>query len=601
MYDNHLALEKDTGRMKMPSRIMLSKNIASTILKYFDAHFSLYSEVTRTAAETFRSGDWLAGRKAVSKRIMMYDKRVKEAINHLQNNYQQSYLNIQLWKDIKHQYLGLLNKHNRPELAETFYNSVFTGLFSRHYYNNQHIFVRPSISTERIEGEHPVFASYYPIQDGWKKSVLRILNQINIDLPFENIRGDVCNILKRITDSYDNDTNLAVHFQLQVLKPVFYRNKGAYIIGRAINGPNRIPFIIVIARKTTGEIYVDTLITNPDDVANIFSFSRAYFLVDADPPSAVIRFLSTILPSKSTADLYTAIGFHKQGKAEFYRDFLYHLRHSSDKLKIAPGIKGMVMVVFTLPSYPYVFKVIKDKFPAPKETTRKKVIEQYRRVKLHDRVGRMADTWEFSFAAFPLDRFKQSLLDELRKEIPSQITEEDGHIIIEKIFIEHRLNPLNLFLHDASPDDAKRALQEYGDAIKEISASGIFPGDLLVKNFGVTRHKRVIFYDYDEIVPMDQCNFRKIPPPRNPEDEMADTPWYSVAPNDIFPEEFAWFLLTDPTLRATLRKLHPDLFDYQYWQQIQQAVKDGFFPDIIPYSKDIRFALTETVSDKIAK
>ena len=247
------------------------------------------------------------------------------------------------------------------------------------------------------------------------------------------------------------------------------------------------------------------------------------------------------------------------------------------------------MVVFTLPSYPYVFKVIKDKFPAPKDTTQQKVIDQYRLVKSLDRVGRMADTWEFSFAAFPVNRLNNSLLNVLRKEIPSKITEEDDYIIIEKIFIEHRLIPLNIFLDSASPADANRVIHEYGDAIKEISSSGIFPGDLLTKNFGVTRHKRVIFYDYDEIIPLSQCKFRKIPPARYPEDEMSSTPWYSVGPADVFPEEFERFLITDPEHRSILKKHHSDLFDYQYWQRIQQAVEDGFFPDIIPYGQDIQF------------
>jgi isocitrate dehydrogenase kinase/phosphatase len=591
MANDPLTLEKYSSRMKLPSRIVRSKNIAASILKHFDHHFRVFSEITQTARQHFINGDWLAGRHTVSERILLYDKRVKEAISDLQKTYQQSYLNAQLWQDVKHQYLGLLNRHDRPELAETFYNSVFTGLFSRNYYNNQHIFVRPSISTERIEGNNPVYHSYYPTQNGWARCIYQILKQCDIDMPFEDMRRDVHNILGAIERMPGDQIQLAIHFQLQVLKPVFYRNKAAYLIGRAINGPDTIPFIIAIFRDDSARIYVDALITNPDDIANLFSFSRSYFLVEADPPSAVTRFLSSILPSKSSADIYTSIGFHKQGKAEFYRDFLYHLRHSSDKLMIAPGIEGMVMVVFTLPSYPYVFKVIKDRFPAPKDTTQQKVIDQYRLVKSLDRVGRMADTWEFSYAAFPLDRLKKSLLDCLRKEIPSKITEEDGHIIIEKIFIEHRLIPLNIFLDNASPQDADRVIQEYGDAIKEISASGIFPGDLLTKNFGVTRHKRVIFYDYDEIIPISQCNFRKIPPPRYPEDEMASTPWYSVAPDDIFPEEFEEFLITDASHRNLLLQHHANLFDFQYWRDIQQAVQQGYFPDIIPYEREIRFNL----------
>ena len=589
MENDPLVLEKYSSRMKLPSRLVRSKNIAELILERFDHHFSVYSEITRSAKNNFIKGNWAAGRDAVSERIFLYDKRVQEAIADLRKKYEQSHINAQLWKDVKHQYLGLLNRHNRPELAETFYNSVFTGLFARHYFNNQHIFVRPSISTERIEGEQPIYASYYPLQRGWKNSICHLLKHCDVDMPFENMRRDTRNILRRITEVYTDNPELAMHFQLQVLSPVFYRNKAAYIIGKAINGPVKTPFIIALSRTPSGQIYVDALITSTDDIANLFSFSRSYFMVDADPPSAAVRFLADILPSKSTADLYTAIGFHKQGKAEFYRDFLYHLRHSNDKLKIAQGIKGLVMVVFTLPSYPYVFKVIKDKFPAPKEVTRKQVIDRYRLVKSLDRVGRMADTWEFSFAAFPIDRMEGSLLKELRQEIPSQITEEDGYLVIERIFIEHRLIPLNIYLDNAPTDKASQVIREYGNAIKDISASGIFPGDLLTKNFGVTRHKRVIFYDYDEIVPLEECNFRKIPAARYPEDELADTPWFSIAPNDIFPEEFEQFLMTNPLHRATLKELHADLFDYKTWKNVQAAVAAGSFPNIIPYDNSIRF------------
>lgn len=589
MTNTPLSLEKYSSRMKLPTRIQRSNNIAATILEHFNRHFKIYIELTRTGSEHFRNGNWAAGRATISERILLYDKRVNEAISDLQKNYQQSYLNVQLWKDVRHQYLGLLNQHDRPELAETFYNSVFTGLFSRRYYNNQHIFVRPAISTERIDGDSPVFSSYYPSQGGWARSVYKILKYCAIDMPFEDIRRDTRNILRAIEDRMPFPQYMATHFQLQILKPVFYRNKAAYLIGRAINGPDKVPFIIAVLRNTDGSIYVDTVITNPDDIANLFSFSRSYFMVEADPPSAIVRFLASILPSKSTADIYTSIGFHKQGKAEFYRDFLHHLSHSTDKLTIAPGIQGMVMLVFTLPSYPYVFKVIKDSFPAPKETTQQKVIDQYRLVKSLDRVGRMADTWEFSYAAFPINRVQESLLELMQREIPGKMKIEDDHVIIEKIFIEHRLMPLNIFLDNASTEDADHVVSEYGHAIKEISLSGIFPGDLLTKNFGVTRHKRVIFYDYDEIIPINECNFRKIPPPRFPEDEMSSTPWYSVAPNDIFPEEFEEFLITHPGHKELLRKHHSDLFDYQYWKSIQQSVKDGEFPEIVPYARNIRF------------
>ena len=200
-------------------------------------------------------------------------------------------------------------------------------------------------------------------------------------------------------------------------------------------------------------------------------------------------------------------------------------------------------------------------------------------VKQHDRVGRLSDAWEFSYTAFPLDRFTEELLEEMKKEAASQISIEGEQLVIKHLFIERRLQPLNLFLENASPDQIRHALQDYGDAIHDIAAAGIFPGDLLIKNFGITSYGRIIFYDYDEITTMEECNFRRIPPPRYPEDELAAEPWYSVGPNDIFPEEFAVFLFTDPGHRALFKELHPELLEADYWKELQQLVVEGRYPD----------------------
>ncbi len=570
--------------------LLVSKDIASTILKGFNKHFRIYRELTREARYHYIRGDWPAGRRSVSERISLYDTRVKEATAELKRRFNLSEVDPVVWSEVKLQYLGMLYRHRQPELAETYYNSVFTHLFARHYYNDNNIFVRPSISTERIDGEQPTYRSYYPTRNGWRSSLIEMLEGANIGLPFENLRRDVRLIIHRLRHLQHGPDELRQHFQLQVMTPLFYRNKAAYLVGRAVNGAETYPFILPLLRTESRKVYVDALVTEADDVANLFSFARAYFLVDTEVPSAVVRFLASFLPSKSTADLYTSLGFHKQGKADFYRDFLDHLRHSSDQLVIAPGIKGMVMSVFTLPSYAYVFKLIKDRFAPPKDTTRRDVIDKNRWVKQHDRVGRMADTWEFSYAAFPLNRFTDELLDELQKDAPSQLEIEGDSMVIKHLFIERRLNPLNLYLDQTSdPKKIEHALQDYGDAIRDIAAAGIFPGDLLFKNFGVTRHGRVIFYDYDEIVPIGECNFRRIPPPRTPEDEWAAEPWYSVGPNDIFPEEFATFLLNNPEWRKIFERQHADLLDADHWKRMQATVAAGGFPDIFPYRQEIRF------------
>ena len=295
-----------------------------------------------------------------------------------------------------------------------------------------------------------------------------------------------------------------------------------------------------------------------------------------------------MLPTKSRADIYTAIGLQKQGKSEFYRDFLHHLKHSSDDLVLAPGIKGLVMTVFNLPSYPYVFKVINDKFAPPKKTTRERIKSKYQIIKMRDRVGRMADTLEYSYAGFPLERISDELLAEFKEKIPSSIEIEDDMLIIRHLYIERRLDPLNLYLTFPNVDD-EDAMLDYARAIEEMAAANIFPGDLLLKNFGVTRHGRVIFYDYDEIEFMTDMNFRKIPEPMTLEQEMASEPWYSIGDFDAFPEEFAMFITGNPKYKRLIFKHHPELFDVNWWRSVQEDIRNHKYLDIFPYSSDIRF------------
>jgi isocitrate dehydrogenase kinase/phosphatase len=332
----------------------------------------------------------------------------------------------------------------------------------------------------------------------------------------------------------------------------------------------------------------------------LFSFARAYFMVDMEIPSAFVQFLRSLMPRKPRAEIYNALGLAKQGKTLFYRDFLYHLKHSSDKFRIAPGIKGMVMLVFDLPSFPYVFKVIKDFYPPQKDTTREQIQGKYLLVKQHDRVGRMADTLEYSEVAFARERFEDELIEEIKKFAPSQleISDRDGdgneEVIIKHLYIERRMIPLNIYLQEAFDGDeaaqVQRVVIEYGNAIKDLVAANIFPGDMLWKNFGVTRNGKVVFYDYDEIEYLTDCNFRKVPTPRNEEEEMSGEVWYSVGPKDVFPETFEPFLLGHPAVREVFMKHHADLLDPAFWQSHKERILAGHVYDVFPYEREKRFA-----------
>ena len=373
-------------------------------------------------------------------------------------------------------------------------------------------------------------------------------------LEFEDLRRDIRYLERTMLRHRNEGWKAQPNYQVQVLDQLFYRNKAAYIVGRVVNGELREPFVIPLLQNEEGKVFCDALLMRQKEVAVLFSFSRAYFLVDMEIPSAYVSFLKSIMPRKSSVDLYAMLGLQKKAKTLFYRELQHHLRHSRDNFQVAPGVRGMVMLVFTLPSFQFVFKLIKDKFDPPKTSNRAEVMSRYLLVKHHDRVGRLADTLEYSNVALPLDRIDPELLADLEQNASESIEIIDGRVVIRHIYIERRMEPLDNYLANCSMTERKRVIREYGNAIRDLAGANIFPGDMLKKNFGVTRHGRVVFYDYDEICYITECNFRRIPPARDYHDMISDVPWYSVQENDVFPESFGPFFFANPSDMKLFKK-----------------------------------------------
>ncbi|WP_127995516.1 bifunctional isocitrate dehydrogenase kinase/phosphatase [Piscinibacter defluvii] len=567
-------------------------DIAQALLEGFNRHYRLFRETSAAAKKRFEQADWHGQQQAQRERIEYYDKRVEEAAERLQREFQAASLTMDVWQQVKLHYIGLLVNHHQPELAETFFNSVTTKILHRSYFNNDFIFVRPAVSTEYIENDEPAalptYRAYYPTKETLRETLLRVIDNFQLEREFEDLGRDVDYVLAAVISKL-GEFRMRANFQLQVLSSLFYRNKGAYAVGKIINGFNELPFALPILHTPRGQLAIDAALFGEDDLLMLFSFARAYFMVDMEVPSACVQFLRSMMPRKPKSELYNAIGLQKQGKNIFYRDFLYHLRHSSDKFRTAPGIKGMVMLVFDLPSFPYVFKVIKDFYPAPKETTREHIQSRYLLVKQHDRVGRMADTLEYSNVAFPRGRFENDLVAELKHHCPSLVEEDGDTLVIRHLYIERRMIPLNIYLQEASPRQMEHAVVEYGNAIKDLVRANIFPGDMLWKNFGVTRHGKVVFYDYDEIEYLTDCNFRRVPTPRTEEEEMSGEVWYHVGPHDVFPETFGPFLLGDTRVREVFMRHHADLLDVAFWQGHKERIQAGHVHDVFPYEQHRRF------------
>ena len=568
--------------------------IALALIQGFNKHYTLFRATSKEAKTRFEQANWMGVHKAVKERIRFYDDRVDECVERLRMQFDAQHIDDATWQQIKLLYIGLLLNHKQPELAETFFNSVTTRILHRDYFRNDFMFVRPTLSTENIEADiTPTYRSYYAMEDGLRGAIGKIVRDFEWQRPFADLERDTNHVYHAVRRYLKGMPAREVNFQIQVLGSAFYRNKAAYIIGKAINGPTEYPFAIPVIHDDGGKLFLDTILLDAWRIGLLFSLSRAYFMVDMEVPSGYVQFLRSILPNKPYSELYIMLGLGKQGKTMFFRDFIYHLHHSEDKFIMAPGIRGMVMLVFTLPSYPYVFKIIKDVFGSSKEMDRATVKRKFMMVKQVDRVGRMADTLEFSNAAFPLKRFNDEVLEELRTLAPSCFEIDGDALVIKHIYIERRMEPLNIHLErmerTGNTEGMEHAIKEYGSAIRELAQANIFPGDMLWKNFGVTRYGRVVFYDYDEIEYMTDCNFRKIPPAPDFETEMSGEVWYPVARNDIFPEEFGTFLLASPVLRKVFLKHHKDLLSAKFWQDAQQKIRDGHVEDFFPYPQELRF------------
>ncbi|KAF1033709.1 MAG: Isocitrate dehydrogenase kinase/phosphatase [Pseudomonas sp.] len=559
-------------------------DIARMILAGFDDYREHFRQITDGARERFEKALWQQGQAASAARINLYEDKVGEVVARLREHFDAPVLlDIATWPLVKSAYIGLIDPRLDDELSETWYNSTFCGLFSHDLISDTCMFIHTTRPTQRRPRAAQT-RTYRPGGD-LPAMLLQIFTDYRFSEDYADLPGDLrrleAQLRENLPDWVCKDPNLTV----EVFSSVLYRNKGAYLVGRLYTRDEQWPLVIPLLHREGRGIQIDALITDEAEVSIIFSFTRSYFMVDVPVPAEFIGFLKRILPGKHIAELYTSIGFYKHGKSEFYRALINHLASTDDRFIMAPGVRGMVMSVFTLPGFNTVFKIIKDRFSPSKNVNRATVIEKYRLVKSVDRVGRMADTQEFADFRFPLGKFEPECLAELLEVAAGTVEVEGDTVLIRHCWTERRMTPLNLYLDNANPAQVREALEDYGLAIKQLAAANIFPGDMLLKNFGVTRHGRVVFYDYDEICFLTEANFRHIPAPRTPEDEMASEPWYSIGPHDVFPEEFPPFLFADAAQRRLFDELHGELYNADYWKGLQDAIRAGKVIDVFPYRR----------------
>jgi len=571
----------------------LSNFSATRILEGFDDYMSRFGQFNARAPTRFAHADWKGMQADAVGRLRIYSLVVGRAVDDIRKMLGQRVDDRLLWVAIKAVYSGLIADRQDWELAETFHNSVTRQLFDTVGVEDRIEFVDTDFDSPPSPSTEPVYV-IFDRQGSTEALVEEILSRFLPEVTFRRLEIDAGSVAERIETRLTESGGLPVVGRAEVVRSVFYRGQSAYIVGLLYAGSVRLPMVLSL-RHESGGVVVDAVLLTEDEVSILFSFTRSYFAVDVTRPYDLVRFLRRLMPRKRIAELYISIGQNKHGKTERYRDLLRHLHSTDERFEHAPGTEGMVMIVFTMPGYDDVFKVIRDSFPPPKRTTRDSIMAKYRLVFQHDRAGRLIDAQDFQHLLFARDRFTPELLAELLGEAGRTVRLEGDTVVLEHLYVERRVIPLDIYAREAVFPAAAAAVVDYGQAIKDLACTNIFPGDLLTKNFGVTRHGRVVFYDYDELCALTDVKFKELPQPRDDLEAMADAPWIGVGTSDIFPEEHQHFLGMPPALREVFLERHSDLFEAGPWRSIQERIDSGELMEVFPYADEARLPGTEDV------
>ncbi|MCF8079340.1 MAG: bifunctional isocitrate dehydrogenase kinase/phosphatase [Desulfobacterales bacterium] len=548
-----------------------------------------FGRITRSAPARFHQRDWVGAHEDVIKRIEVYKSRVEHCVKALLALLEHEGLRPRTDPALKRRYLEKIRLRDDEELAKTFYNSVIRRVLET-------VGVDPAAEFVDADFRDPLQAASagkstlaFPMKGTIREALKEVIEQYRRELSLSDPESDVDLLSAAVNTRISTRAAGSRIRGIETLKPVFYHNKAAYIIGRILLEKTSIPLVLPICSDERG-IYVDAVLMTEVEVSILFSFTRTYFRVEVETasPSSIIRFLKELMPKKPVSELYTAIGFHKHGKAELFRELQRHLAGTREKFHLAPGERGMVMAVFTMPSFDVVFKVIRDRFEYPKSTNPRHVKDRYGLVFRHDRAGRLVEAQEFEHLQIDRRRFSEDLLSFLGRNARRYVKIESDWVELRHVYTERQIVPLDVYLQQADSGTAREAVRDYGNAIKELAYTNIFPGDLFMKNFGLTRHGRVVFYDYDELCLLTDCRFRRIPEAREPESELAREPWFFVDENDVFPEEFPSFIGLPEPLMAIFEKEHGELFTVDFWKQVQADLKAGKLFNLFPYPESCR-------------
>ena len=575
----------------------IRETVASLIVKIFESYLSEFLIITKRAKTRFEERDWRGARRDAAERLSLYEKVLSQAAIQIEGLLGKGARDRQTWKSIKPMYARLIAGRSNEDVAETFFNSVTRKLLQTIGIDREVEFFYPQARSQVSDHRSPIYRQH--TREPRTKDLMRsIIRDHAFNAAYEDLERDLEMVASEVDLFLWPLIRDGKHYSVEILNPCFFRNKVAYIVGRIVLDSRTIPIVLPLSNGEHG-IRIDSVLMQEADASNIFGFAYSYFQVEIETPSDLVAFLGSILPRKPLSDLYNAIGFYKHGKTEFYRDLHRFVHLSKEQFVIAPGMEGAVMIVFTLPNYDYVFKIMKDR-PCFLRSNRRtdKVIDKsevrfrYRFVCSRDRVGRLVDTQEFENVRFRTKRYTKELLDEFKVAARELVSVHEDYVIIKHLYLQRKVKPLPLyFFEEENAQALRQVVIDFGYFIKDLAATGLFPADLFnTWNYGVTAGKRVVLYDYDDVIPLESARIGHKPDPKNESEETSpEEEWIVAQSTDFFLDEIDTYVGIPSPLRGIFNAEHRDLFTLEFWETMKDRVSAGEIIDIIPYDRTKRF------------
>ena len=563
---------------------------AKWILQEFDAYYSESRHIPALAQQAFENRDPGQSLELSRRRLSIYSEVIEALGPKLLQSFPDLNKNEKLWKKVEKIYLPLIKGRYESDLASAFVNSARRMVCQGEWLFVDYGFIQPAKKpadfSKDIRRDYPGGAKVSA------ETVWDILKIPGFKIFYQDIQEDA----HLIADKVNRDLKLggrkadAVK-SIQMINAGFFRNRGAYLVGRIqLKDDSFKPFIIALLNDKDG-IYADAVLTSRAHAHNIFSSTLANFHVTNARYHELAAFLHTIMPRRSLGLHYSTIGFNHVGKVAVMNEIKDQIFENMEKFEPAVGHPGTVAIAFSSPSSTYTLKVLRDKPTAQykwgKFEGTQSVFNKYNRVHEINRTGSMLDNLIYYNLRFDDDWFDKPLLEELLSQASETVIRHGNTIIFKHLITQAKMIPIPTYIKSATRAKARMAIANLGHCIKNNAAANVFNKDLDARNYGIGDYMKVYLFDYDALEPFTTIKIRTNQDRFDGEEDVPD--WFFEEGEVFLPEEIEVGLrIEDRELSKYFRDVHGDLLTVEYWEGIQQTLKDGYVPATSAYPEDCR-------------